>query len=109
MSGHKITICGVHPPMPYERKMLEDYGVDVSDLGLINSALSLVAYGTVTADEIAMVVWGEDLARVPLIVYGLDGEVIYRDEVLTEDGYREYDKTARALNRCMQAEMENVV
>lgn len=75
LKGHKIEICGIHGPKPRDEKFLKEEGIDLSDIGQLNA---FVDGDPLKVEDIAVIVWGEDLARVPLLAFNHKGEIIFK-------------------------------
>lgn len=110
IKGHKIEICGVHDRTPPEVKTLEEDEIDISDIGQINECLAEPGGGGfIPPERFSMIVWGEDLARIPLIIYSDEGDVMYRCEMLTDDHFKALDEAARLVNRVLEEEQASAV
>lgn len=104
IAGHKIEICGLHKPSPRDEQVLEAEGLDISDFGYVKKVVERAGEHSITRpSQVAMVVWGEDLARVPLLVYN-DNGLIWRAPELTDDHADMLDMAARFVNFVLKAE-----
>lgn len=110
MSGHKIEITGLRPMNPREEQVLKDEGIDISPYGQVRKCLEkvetyarLIESNELSWQHIRMVVWGEDLAKVPLLVYTDEG-LIWANDMLTDEHRMDLSHAAVAINGVIEAE-----
>lgn len=87
MSGHSVEFCGARL-VGSDPEILREFGID--------------------PEQASMVCWGEDLARIPLLVWDEGGEVIFRNDMLTPEHAALLAGAGVACNRVISEENEAV-
>ena len=106
MRGHKVEVKGIHKPTPEQVQMLKEDGIDLSDIGTINEFTG--PNNQLTVDEIWMVVWGEDLGRIPLVVFGEGGRVLFEMKdpqgIIPDSAFDKFRQAAVLINEAVEIE-----
>lgn len=112
MKGHKIEVRGLQAPRPMQQEVADGGGEDVSDLAEVRRWVSDVkdpADSTIQIEDVAAVVWGEDMARIPLIVFAADGDVMFRNPMLTSGHAARLEAAARNMISVIEDEQTAAV